>query len=60
MIREQIGRLANQKVGERKRKWRDKDTERGGQIRGRVMTITNSPVEKEKKLLKLGIRKIHG
>ena len=54
MTREQIGRLANQKVGERKMKRRDKDTERGGQIRGRVMTITDSPVEKEKKLLKLG------
>lgn len=59
MTREQIGRLANQKVGERKGKWRDNNIERGGQIRGRVMTITDSPVEKEKKLLKLGIRKIH-
>lgn len=48
MTREQIGKRANQKVEETKRKWRDKDIERGSQIRGRVMTITHSPVEKEK------------
>lgn len=48
MTGEQIGKIANQKVKERKEVERQRQRKRKS-LRGRVMTVTDSPVEKEKK-----------